>query len=99
VGKSVKPKYAEENHFNDHAWRVVFDGCSVIGAVSSFFSSADASFDVRYVFVFATDVEFRPKISSYGTASSFELAVGEDVVGSESALPVDAIDAFQRLDQ
>jgi hypothetical protein len=99
VRKSVQPKYAEENHFNDHARRVVFDGRSVISAASSLFSSADASFDVRYVFVYATDVEFRPKVSSYGTACAFELAVGKDVVDSESALPVDTIDAFQRLDQ
>jgi hypothetical protein len=35
----------------------VFDGGRVVGASSPFFDGTDAAFDIRYMFILATDVK------------------------------------------
>jgi hypothetical protein len=57
VWKCLDPKNTEKNHFNDHARREVVKWCDVVCAVSPFFERANASFNVRNVLLFATDVE------------------------------------------
>jgi hypothetical protein len=56
VWKCVDPKNTEKNHFDDHARREVVEGRDVVCAASPFFERANASFNVRNVLVFATDV-------------------------------------------
>ena len=57
VGKCVDPKNTEKDHIDDHARREVVKWRDVVCAASPFFERANASFNVRNVLVFATDVE------------------------------------------
>jgi hypothetical protein len=99
VGKCVHPKHAQEDHFDDHAWRKVVKGSDVIGATSPFLEGADAALDVRNVLVFATDVQLGPEVGCHSASGALKFRVTEDIRNAEASFAVDAVDTLKSLDK
>jgi hypothetical protein len=97
--ESIEPEDGEKYHLQYHLRRVEVNGACVIGASGPFLGSADGTFNVWHVFIFATDVQFGTQVGGHCAPGAFKFAIAKDVGNYEAAFAVYSVDSLEGLDE
>lgn len=73
------------------------EGSDVVCATRALLNGANATFDVRNMFIFATDVELRLECGSNITAGALEFRVSKDVLNPKATFAIDAVNVSESL--
>jgi hypothetical protein len=99
MGEGIEPENVSKADFNEHSLRAVVERSRITHALGAFFCRVNASFNVRDMCIFATNVQFRLEVSGDSAAGAFEFTVSVNVGDAKPSFAAHAADALQSLNE